>query len=126
MTENVTTGNDAQSETNQPKTFHDYDGESVGLTDLEEGDNVALRVSWYGSFEETKERPTEFTVTEPVSDAARRVAENGNTPMDSVKFEGDDGHTYKVYTDNPHVECTTDDKDGYDRGTLSARPKRLG
>lgn len=93
--------------------YHNHDGERTHLCELEEGDSFVARVSWYDSG-----RPNQFTVTRPVTEFEREVWEDGNTPMAEVKAEGSDGETYKFYIDNQHVECTTDDGKGYDRGTM--------
>lgn len=102
--------------------YRKLDGETVNWYQLDSGDRFALRISWY-DWDESK--PTAFTVLDPMSDTDKEMAREGHTPMSSVKAEGDDGHTYRIYYDNLHVECLTDDKDGYDRGTKASKPKLI-
>jgi hypothetical protein len=97
-----------ETETDEPISYHSADGETVDRGDLQEGQTVALRISWY-SWDESK--PVTFTVV--------------RNDFCSLKLEGSDGHTYRIYDDSSHVECTTDEKQGYDRGHIAARPKVL-
>jgi len=93
--------------------YHDAEGEAVSKEQLRIGDRVALRVSWFGDFQEALDRPTFFTVTEAPTHIADRI------------LEGDDGHTYKLYDSRATVECLSDDKEGKHRGNLSGRVKKL-
>jgi len=93
--------------------YHDAEGETVSKGELNDGDRVALRVSWFGDFQEALDRPTFFTVTDTWDF------------IDDVMLEGDDGHTYKLYDSRATVECLSDDKKGKHRGNLSGRVKRL-
>jgi len=93
--------------------YHDADGEATTKEHLRIGDRVALRVSWFGDFEEAIARPTFFTVVEAPNHIADR------------KLEGDDGETYRIFDSRATVECTTDDKEGYHRGNLCGRIKKL-
>lgn len=94
-------------------SYHEADGEPVSKSELEDGDEVALRVSWFGDFDEAVSRPTIFEVTETWDH------------IDDVLLEGDDGHTYKLYDSRVTVECLSDDKKGKHRGNLAGRVKRL-
>lgn len=91
-------------------TYRNADGEKVSQAELEEGDTFVARVKW---FDDWKARPVHFTVTR---------TEN---ITDDVKARGTDGHKYKFYGDRPHIECLTDDKEGYHRGQQTGRHKRL-
>ena len=98
-------------------------GEKLSYADLEEGDRFALRVSWHT--DDYAERPCAFEVTRPLTDFDKEILRDGLTPMGSIGARGSDGHKYKIYVDNTHVECTTDDKKGYDRGSKAGPPKEI-
>lgn len=105
------------------ESYHDIDGETVGYEELSNGDEFAIRISWYNW---TEDKPVRFTVTEELSESTKNVLRNADyQPMGSIKAEGSDGHTYRLYIDNHHIECLTDDKDGYDRGTKASKPKLI-
>lgn len=105
------------------ESYHDIDGETVGYEQLENGDEFAMRVSWY---DWTDDKPVRFTVTRELSESTKRtIKESEYSAMGSIKAEGSDGHMYKLYIDNAHIECLTDDKDGYDRGTKASKPKLI-
>jgi hypothetical protein len=100
--------------------WRDVNGEKTHLCELQEGDTFVMDVNWHDD-----RINNVFTVTNPVSRMAKETYEKGHLPMADVKAEGRDGNTYKIYVDNVHVECFTDDKQGRDRGGKSSRPKLL-
>lgn len=89
-------------------TYNRIEGEKVSRDELDEDDEVALRVSWFGDFDEALARPTHFTVKRNDID---------------VVLEGRDGNTYRLREGSPHVLCNTDGGKGSHRGNLSARVK---
>jgi hypothetical protein len=99
--------------TERRPTYRDVTGETVHGKELSEGDMFVARVSWFGSFDECIARPTHFRVT------------RADDMLGDVIAEGSDGNTYKFYGDRAHVECLTDDDQGYHRGNKAARLKRI-
>lgn len=85
------------------------------LCQLQYGDTFIMEVDWYDG-----RMLNVFRVTEPVADYEQETWEQGDTPVGSVGAKGRDGHIYRIYVDNPHVECVTDGKRGRDRGTKSS------
>ncbi|MDB9247473.1 hypothetical protein PN419_00430 [Halorubrum ezzemoulense] len=103
-------------------TARQIGGDKLSYADLSEGDRFALRVSWHGY---AAVRPVAFEVTRTLSAYDKELLREGHTPMASIGARGSDGHKYTIYIDNVHVECTTDDEAGLDRGAKAGSPREI-
>lgn len=84
------------------------DGERVSTEEVQEGEMIAMRVSWF-----CEPRCTHFRVVETYDH------------IDELKLRGTDGHIYRLHGWDGKVICNTDDKKGVHRGNIGGDIKRL-